>query len=252
MQKKIKKKSIFNNFKKNIVAILAVTFVFVIITIFCSSIFMTPMYTSSAAVCLKYDMENDLNCEDPDKYVNNNIEEFLFLICTDDIKEKAEKELSKTEPKYKNVNIDNVEIEAEQFNDTNIVYIHVTSKSAQLSCDLCDVYAEISVSNASKIGNVKVSVVDNPVVSKEPSSPNVLKNCLIVALVVSIITAVFVFIKPLFMSQKVKNGKDVESKLNILFLGDIPNTSKKSNGKTVQKNDSTKVEQRRVNNEKSN
>lgn len=241
MQKKFKKKSIFRTLKKNIVAIPAVAIVSVIITIFYASLFMTPLYTSSAAVCLKYDTNSDATCEDPDKHVSNNIEEFIFLICTDDVKEKAEKDLSKTETKYKSVNIESVKIEANQLDDSNIVYINITSKNAQLSCDLCDVYTKIATNKVSEVGNISASVVEKPMVSKEPSSPMILENCIIVAVATSVLTVLFIIVKSLLNGKMIKSGKEVESEMDILFLGDIPDVNVKESNKFVKKTDSDKI-----------
>ena len=228
MQKTTKCKGIVKNIKNKIAVVLAVAIAAVIATIFYTSVFVSPVYKSTAAICLKYSDEGDFNCDDPYKYVNDCVDMFIFSISTQGAKDLAEETLSKKDQRYGKVNIDSTEIEAWQHDDTNIIYISVTSTEDILSCDLCNVYTEISSVYAGKLGNIKVSVIEPPTKAEAQSYDGVIKNSVIFSRSAAVVTIIIIVIVSL-TDKKIKDGKEAEKQTDILFLGYIPNINEKLN-----------------------
>lgn len=113
-------------------------------------------------------------------------------------------------------------ISCSQINETEIFSVSVTSTDAALAADIANTIAKIApdaIVQTIKAGGV--SVIDYAKVPSSPSSPNLIKNIIIGALVGFVLSFAIFFVTELF-DTTIRTDKDLEREFDIPILGDIP------------------------------
>lgn len=115
----------------------------------------------------------------------------------------------------KAVSVTNVE-------NTQIIKISVQNENPRIAATICNTIPEIFSTEAQRI--VKASgteVVDRAIVPEKPIKPNKTINILI-AMVLGMMVSVFVIFLREGLNTKIKEPKDIESKLGLPVFGIIP------------------------------
>lgn len=113
-------------------------------------------------------------------------------------------------------------ISCSQINETEIFSVSVTSTDPALAADIANTIAKIApdaIVQTIKAGGV--SVIDYAKVPSSPSSPNLIKNIIIGALVGFVLSFAIFFVTELF-DTTIRTDKDLEREFDIPILGDIP------------------------------
>ena len=71
------------------------------------------------------------------------------------------------------------------------------------------------------IGEVQIEKIDSPVLATAPSSPNMLKNCILGALIGFVVSCGIVILIEM-LDNTVKDGAETARQLDILLLCEIP------------------------------
>lgn len=115
----------------------------------------------------------------------------------------------------KAVSVTNVE-------NTQIIKISVQNENPRVAATICNTIPEIFSTEAQRI--VKASgteVVDRAIVPEKPIKPNKTMNILI-AMILGMMVSVFVIFLREGLNTKIKEPKDIESKLGLPVFGIIP------------------------------
>ena len=118
--------------------------------------------------------------------------------------------------------------------DAHVLYLSVTSASAERSCDIVNAFADQTCTYFNKVYNQELlSVVDYAKVPEKPSNPISTMMILLIGLVCAFVVYGIYFIK-FIMDDKINNSDDVEKYLGLSILGVIPN--KHESGRKKSKN----------------
>lgn len=110
--------------------------------------------------------------------------------------------------------------------DTRVVSITVTDADPYTAAEIANAVRDIASKHIQQVMDIKaVNVVETANIPDEPSSPSILKNGVIGALLGILLAAVIVIIVYL-TNDTVKTPEDVEKYLGLSVLGTIPYVSK--------------------------
>ena len=124
--------------------------------------------------------------------------------------------------------------------ETSIIKVTVSDKDNEQAATIANEVASIFKQEISKIYNLEnISVVDNAIVEDKPYNINILKETIIFGLIGLIATCGIIFIIYYF-DNSIKNKKEVEEKLHLAVLGEIPVATKlEKKTKGVEENERT-------------
>lgn len=107
-------------------------------------------------------------------------------------------------------------------NNTRILEIKVEYPNAYLAKQLADEFAKVSTEQIAKIMDTeKPSIVEEGHVPSEPSSPNVMRNTILGAIIGLVVSAAIIIIIHL-MDDTIKDSDDIEKYLGLSTLAMIP------------------------------
>lgn len=116
--------------------------------------------------------------------------------------------------------------------DAHVLYLSVTSASAERSRDIVNAFGDQTCSYFNKVYDQELlSVVDYAQTPKNPSNPLSLIKILLVGFVFAIAVYGVFFIR-FIMDDKINNAEDVERYLGLNVLGVIPNKSESGRKKS--------------------
>lgn len=189
-----------------------------------TSFLMTPKYTSSASVYIF--SENSLTTTSDVQLGSSLTEDFILLAKSRPVIESV----------IENLNLDDdYETIANSIDVTNpeeshFLQISVTNTDPELAADIAN---EMAVAVKKQLEEImptgSPSIVEDAIVTEEPSSPSIPKNTLIGALAGFVLAAAAVIVLHL-MDDTIKNEDDVKRYLNANTLAAIP-LSKETKGK---------------------
>lgn len=108
-------------------------------------------------------------------------------------------------------------------NDAHVLYLTVTSASAERSRDIVNAFADQTCTYFNKVYDQELlSVVDYAQTPEKPSNPISMMMILLVGLVCAFVIYGIYFIR-FIMDDKINNSDDVEKYLGLSMLGVIPN-----------------------------
>lgn len=226
MQKEIDLKQILDIIKSKMILIIAVTILLALGSMLFTSFFITPKYTSSIRFCLVANTTDEQspsisNDRTSSLYAKEMMETCLVALNTGDAYSEINEQLKTINSEYDNkeVNKDNFDIKA--IGASNNFEVKITTKDPQLSYDACYAFENMAKSLIPEIGKLKLKKIDSPVFSNKPSSPSLIKNSILGALIGFVLSAATVVIIAL-LDNTVKKGADVARQLDILLLAEIP------------------------------
>lgn len=213
---------LFSMLKKRIVYIILATLMLAVVSGCLTEFLIVPKYTTS---CTMYVYSNtdrvSTNSSIGSSELNASqqlVNTYIVVLESNYVLEDVIKELNlnMTASQLKDM------ISCSQINETEIFRVSVTSTDAAQAADIANTIAKIApdaIVDTIKAGGV--SVIDYAKVPSSPSSPNLIKNLAIGALVGFVISFALFFIKELF-DTTIRTDKDLEREFNIPILGDIP------------------------------
>jgi len=117
-------------------------------------------------------------------------------------------------------------ISVSSVNDTSIIKITVSDENNYLAVSIANNLATVFKEEISKIYNLEnISTIDEAIAEKTPYNVNVTKQLIVYSLISVVLTCVVIFVM-FYFDDNIKSKKEVESKLNLPVLGEIPMVKK--------------------------
>lgn len=114
--------------------------------------------------------------------------------------------------------------------DTRFISITVTSEDPKLAKEIADEVQEVSVEKVAELMRTdEPSIIEKGQVAASPSSPDLLKNCMMGGLA-GIILAMGVILVKYMMKDDITSREDVERYLGLTVLGTIPSEENEESG----------------------
>lgn len=138
--------------------------------------------------------------------------------------------------------------------ETSIIKVTVSDEDKELAPVIANQIAKVFETEVTKIYNLEnISVIDEAIMEENPYNVNVPKQMIIYALIGLVLSCGIIFVMYYF-DNTIKNKKEIETKLNLAVLGEIPVATRlKIQLKKPQKIESTTQEpQPEESNEKAN
>lgn len=210
--------ALFHYLKKRIAIILAVLVLSTVVGFVVTQLFITPKYTASTRVYV-LNRSNESTVVSSDFSLSNYmISDYKVLITGQNVTKEVIAKL--------NLNMSHGElagkISVTAPDNTRVLQISVTDISAQRAADIANTVRDVAVAQIKSIMDVDaVNVVYAADVPPAPSSPNVMRNTAVAALlglvaVVGVLTVIFI------MDDTIRTEEDVERYLGLSTLGVIP------------------------------
>lgn len=128
-------------------------------------------------------------------------------------------------------------IEVTAVTDTSIIKVSVSDENNKKAVKIVNKIAEIFKEEVTDIYNLEnVSIIDKAIVEDEPYNVSLLKQLVICALAGIVLSCGLIFVM-FYFDNTIKNKKEIEEKLNLAVLGEIPTAKKltKNHRKTRRK-----------------
>jgi len=227
VKEEISLKSIFEIIKNKIIIILTATVLVTIAAAIITKFYISPKYTSSIKLCVVSDIDTDgdsssaANQRNTILYAKDLIETCIEALDAGDAYAEMNGRLREIDATYENTDVDSSNISIMQVGGSNVLRITATTSKAQLSYDVCQAFEAMAKNRVPTVGEVKVEKLDSPVLAQSPSSPSMVKNCILGALIGFLMSAIVIIIIAM-LDNTVKDGAETARQLNILLLGEIP------------------------------
>ena len=227
MKDEISLKFIFDIIKSRIILILTSMVVLTVAAAVITKFYVKPKYTSSTKLCVVSDLSivddntTIASLRNEILYVQDVIETCIEAINTGDAYKEMYEKLNALDPSYENTRISLSALNISRVGTSNMLRITVTTSDPILSYDICRAFEQMASERIPKVGNIRIELMDSPAVAAAPSSPNILKNCVIGAFVGFILCAAAVILIEM-LDTTVKNGEETARQLDILLLAEIP------------------------------
>ena len=106
--------------------------------------------------------------------------------------------------------------------ETPIIKVTINNEDADLAVEIANELASVFKNEISKIYNLEnISIIDKAIIEEEPYNINLPKQLTIAALVGIVVSVGMIFVMYYF-DNTIKNKKEIETKLNLAVLGEIP------------------------------
>ena len=139
-------------------------------------------------------------------------------------------------------------IEVSSVSETYIIKVTVSDKSNKKAVEIANEVAEVFKKEISDIYNLEnVSTVDKAIVEKKPYNVNKAKYLVIFALAGIVLSSGVIFVIYYF-DNTIKNKKEIEEKLQLAVLGEIPVAKKLDKKSKRRKNKKKKRDKKLENN----
>lgn len=227
MEDEISLNEIFFAIRKQWKKILLVTIAGALVTFLVSSFLIPKKYTSS----IELYVNNGTNTSNTNAAINpNDLTASQKLVSTYIVILKNRDVLGQVAAKIGNISYEQLQsdISMSAVDNTEVLKISAESEDPQLSVNICKAMADTApdiLKRVVKAGSVEV--IGSASVPNQPSSPDIKRNTLIGAfafLIVSVFISIIVFLK----DNTVKGEKDIQEKLKVPVLGEIPDLEAKN------------------------
>jgi len=112
--------------------------------------------------------------------------------------------------------------------DTEIIKITVSDEDNKLATQIANKIASVFMKEITNIYNLQnVSVIDEAIVESSPYNLNIVKEIILYFLIGIVISAVILFVMYYF-DTSIKSSNEIEEKLGLAVLGNIPYVEKRS------------------------
>lgn len=228
MEDQISLNDIFFAIRKQWKKILLATIVGALVAFLISSFLIPKKYTSS----IELYVNNGTNTSTTNAINPNDLTASQKLVGTYIVILKNRDVLSQVAAKIGNISYEQLQsdISMSAVDNTEVLKISAEAENPQLSVNICKAMADTApdiLKRVVKSGSVEV--IGSASVPIEPSSPNIKRNTLIGALAFLIIS-IFISIMMLIKDNTVKGEKDIQEKLKVPVLGEIPDLNADNKG----------------------
>lgn len=135
-------------------------------------------------------------------------------------------------------------IEVSAIEETSIIKLEVENKSSKKAAAIANKIAEVFEEEITQIYNLEnVSIVDKATIEDKPYNVNIPLQIAIYALIGFVVAICICTIK-FFFNNSIKNKSEIESKLNIAVLGEIPITTKLNTVKRTRNKESSEKKEK--------
>lgn len=231
---------LFNIYQKIWTVVLAVV-VFALGTAVITKFFIPPMYTSTAKVYVVTKQDTDMITNMDLQTSTTIVNDVLLLVKSRPILEQVLTEMNQDisyQTLYEAISVESPE-------DTRFMDITVVYDDPYMAEQLVNILARVSVEQMEEVLDVKsASIVEEGSIPINPSSPNLLKNTAIGALVGFLLACIVIIIMVLG-NDRIKSVDDMESLLGLQCLGVIPE-SEDFTSEAEQKRDRMDLEHHRA------
>lgn len=214
-------KELFSYYIKNLPIIILTTILALLVGYLYIEEFQVPMYNGTTTIILvenKEDKENSTVTQN-DLTVN----EKLVSTYSEIIKSRRvlkpvidDLELDTTIDKLKK------QITVTSVSGTSIIEIKVSDKNKRIAVKIANKIAEVFETEISDIYKLEnISVIDEAIVEKKPYNVNIPKQMIIYALIGIVLSCGLIFIM-FYFDNSIKSKKEIETKLKLPVLGEIP------------------------------
>ena len=119
--------------------------------------------------------------------------------------------------------------------ETPIIKVTVSDENAETAVEIANELASIFKKEITKIYNLEnISIIDNAIIEEKPYNVNVAKQMIIYGLAGFILSCGIIFVIYYF-DNTIKNKKEIETKLNIPVLSEVPVATKLTNKEVKNK-----------------
>ena len=217
-------KEIFSIFWKKKVEIILIIAIFAVLGYIYTTVFTTPMYTSSTTLVLAG--TNDETAEgEQDSITTTDLTLNSKLVSTYSQLVKSNKVVRQV---ISNLGIDISEetlrnnISVSSVSDTELIRITVTTDNPQYSADIANETAKVFTDEVAEIYNINnVHVVDTAEESQTPSNINHKKDIIMFVVIGVVVTIAYVIIVNM-LDTTVKTEEEIESLVKLPVLATIP------------------------------
>lgn len=244
----IELKEILEYYLKKTPVIILMTILVILIGYLYIEYYQIPMYHGKTTIILI--QRDDITINDLNKTENQlNINEKLVATYSEIIKSRRVLEqvinnlsLKKTYDELEEkVSIDSV-------SETSIIEITVSDKNNEQAAIIANEIASTFKEEIVKIYNLEnVSIIDEAIIETKPYNINLIKQLIICGIIGVAIACILIFIIYYF-DTTIKNKKEIETKLNLPVLGEVPLAEKllKKENQKVLKNEKTSKKNNKV------
>lgn len=232
-------KDLLNYFKRKIAVIFLTIILALLIGYTYVEYFQTPMYQGITTIILVENNDNRVS----DLITQNEITVNEKLVTTYSEVIKSKRVLNRVikDLKLKTSIEDLIEtIQVSSVQDTAIIAIVVEHEDRKIAAIIANKIAEVFKEEITQIYSLEnVSIIDEAVEDDEPYNVNLPLQFIIYSIIGGIISIGIIFVMYYF-NNSINNKQEIESKLNIPVIGEVPSTSILNTKKKKEKISKTK------------
>ena len=132
-------------------------------------------------------------------------------------------------------------IKVNSISDTSILEVTVSDENNEKAATIANKLAEVFKDEVTQIYKLEnVSIIDKAIIEEEPYNVNLIKQLMIYTIIGAIIACIFIFIIYYF-DNTIKNKKEIETKINLPVLGEVPSAAKLLKQETKAQNKKKKI-----------
>ena len=214
-------KYIFNIIKKSTAVILVVSLLFAVCSFFVTSFFIKKTYTATVKLYVSTDNKSSSGYDDLNSYnyASKLVATYIQMLNTNNFFTNVSEELSE---KYTATELKSM-ITFTGIDNTEVFEASVVSDSPTEAKKIADAVAATAPTTISELlkNNAQLKIVDEAVVPKEPTSPNVSRNVIIAFLIGLVASLIFAFVRDYF-DVKIKYDEEMTTLANLPILAAIP------------------------------
>ena len=209
---------LFRYLKKKIAILLAVCLASAVVGFVGTKLFIAPKYTAATRVYV-LNRSNETTVVSSDFSLSNYlINDYQVLITGQNVTKEVIKQLNLNMTYSELANKISVTVP----DNARVLQISVTDTSAQRAADIANAVREVAVTQIKEIMDVDaVNVVYEAEVPTSPSSPSVMKNTAIAALL-GLVAVAGVYVVIFMLDDTIRTEEDVERYLGLSTVGVIP------------------------------
>lgn len=212
---------LFKYYLKRIPIILTILVIVIFVGYFYVSFIKTPLYNAKTTIILVQKQNEEITSANMQSSLSINeklVTTYSELIKSRRVLQQVKNSLGldmSISELADNITVNSVK-------ETSIIKITVSSENNHLSVKIANKVASIFKQEISKIYDLEnISVIDEASLEEEPYNINLLKELFIYSLIAIVVSCGIIFVIYYF-DNKIKNKKEIETKLNLPVLGEIP------------------------------
>ena len=215
-------KELFIYFIKKISIIIAITFLFLITGFVYTMFIKTPLYKGDTTLILvnkNLDSNSNQTITQSDVVLNQK----LVSTYTQIVKSKKvlNQVINNLSLKYTYAELYN-RVSVSSVSDTEIIKISVSNENAELAAKIANAVATVFKEEVSEIYHLEnVTIIDAAEVAKTPNNIHMIKT-LVISFVGGIAVSIMLLFVLYYFDTSIKSSEEVEKKLGIAVIGNIP------------------------------